>query len=157
MGVADALSRWYRRLVPQADVLSRGYRRLFPQKPLGQRGEAAAARFLWRRRYKIIARGSRLGPGELDLVAVDTDRTIVFVEVKTRQSQKAGHPAEAVDHPKQRRLSRLAVTYLKAHGLLEYRARFDVIAVIWPQGKWFPKIEHFKNAFEAIGRDEFYS
>ena len=157
MGIAGALYRWYRRLVPQAGALSRGYRRLFPQKTLGRRGEGAAARFLWRRRYKIIARGDRLGPGELDLVAVDTDRTIVFVEVKTRRSQEADHPAEAVDHPKQRRLTCLAVTYLKAHGLLEYRARFDVIAVIWPEGKWFPKIEHFKNAFEAVGRDEFYS
>ena len=39
--------------------------------------------------------------GELDIVAVD-GRTVVFVEVKTRASQEAGHPSEAVDRDKQR-------------------------------------------------------
>jgi putative endonuclease len=133
-------------------------RRLFPKKTLGQRGEAAAARYLRRRRYKILARGDRCGPGELDLVALDRDRkTIVFVEVKTRQSQAAGHPSDAVDDVKQRRLTRLAVTFLKRYGLLECPARFDVIAITWPAKKWFPTIEHIKNAFEAVGKWEFYS
>ena len=48
-------------------------RRFFPKKPLGQRGEAAAARYLRRRGYKILARGDRFGPGELDLVALLID------------------------------------------------------------------------------------
>ena len=143
MGVTSVVANWLRRL--------------FPRKPLGQRGEAAAARFLKRRRYKIIARGDRLRPGELDLVAVDRDRTIVFVEVKTRQSQDAGHPSEAVTAAKQRRLTRLAVTFLKRHGLLEYPARFDVIAVTWPEARRSPTIEHIPNAFEAVGKWEFYS
>jgi putative endonuclease len=137
-------------------VLKRWLRRLFPEKTLGQRGEAAAARYLKRRGYKILARGDRLSPGELDLVVADRD-TIVFVEVKTRKSHDAGHPAEAVDAGKQRRLTRLAVTFLKRHGLLEYPARFDVVAITWPEGKWFPAIEHFKNAFDAVGQWEFYS
>ena len=138
-------------------VVSRWWRRLVPQTPLGRRGEAAAARFLRRRGYKIIARSDHSQPGELDLVAVDRDRTIVFVEVKTRKSQETGHPAEAVDLDKQARLSRLAVTYLKRHGLLEYPARFDVVAITWPDGRRRPRIEHFKNAFEAVGRDDLYS
>ena len=83
-------------------VVARWLRRLFPKKPLGRRGEAAAARFLRRRGYKIIARHERLRGGELDLVAVDRDRTLVFVEVKTRESRDAGHPAEAVDLAKTR-------------------------------------------------------
>ena len=37
-------------------------------------------------------------------------RTLVFVEVKTRRSDALGHPADAVDLNKQRRLTRLAVT-----------------------------------------------
>jgi len=137
--------------------LSAWLHRLWPQRPLGQRGEAAAARYLKRRRYKVLARGRRLRPGELDLVMLDPDGTIVFVEVKTRSTQEAGHPAEAVDAVKQRKLTRLAVTFLKRYGLLERAARFDVVAITWPQGKWFPKIEHFKNAFDAVGKWEFYS
>ena len=128
----------------------------FREKPLGRRGEEAAERYLRRRGYKVLARGKRLRPGELDLVMLD-GRTIVFVEVKTRQSQEAGHPAEAVDATKQRRLTRLAVTFLKRHGLLEYPARFDVVAVTWPGGRGRPQIEHFPNAFDAVGQWEFYS
>ncbi|NIP84559.1 MAG: YraN family protein [Planctomycetales bacterium] len=120
---------------------------------LGERGEAAAARLLKRLGYKIVGRGQRDGTGELDIVAVDLrDRrgpTVVFVEVKTRGSHLAGHPAEAVDEEKQRRLSRLALGYLKRHGLLEYPARFDVVAVTWPAGQKKPRLEHFPHAFEA--------
>jgi putative endonuclease len=137
-------------------LVTRWLRRFFPEKPLGRRGEEAAARYLRRLGYKILARSDRLQPGELDLVAIE-GRTIVFVEVKTRQSADAGHPSEAVDADKQRRLTRLAVTFLKRHGLLEYSARFDVIAVTWPEQKRRPTIEHFPDAFEAVGKWEFYS
>jgi len=130
--------------------------RLFPKKTFGQRGEAAAARFLRRRGYKILARGDRLGPGELDLVMLDR-KTIVFVEVKTRASDQAGDPAEAVDQEKQRRLTRAAVTFLKRHGLLECPARFDVVAVTWPANVRRPRIEHIVNAFDAAGKWAFYS
>ena len=139
-------------------LVSGWYRKFFPRKPLGHRGEAAAARYLRRRGHKILARGSRLDHGEIDLVTLD-HKTIVFVEVKTRESQDRGHPAEAVDQIKQRRLTRLAVMFLKRHGLLEssFSARFDVIAVTWPPEKWFPAMEHFENAFDAEGKWEFYS
>jgi putative endonuclease len=130
--------------------------RFFPKKTLGQRGEAAAARHLRRSGYKILARGDRFGPGELDLVALDRD-TIVFVEVKTRESHDAGHPSEAVDQFKQRKLTKLAVTFLKRYRLLEHPARFDVIAITWPAGRRSPTIEHIKNAFDAVGKWEFYS
>jgi putative endonuclease len=130
--------------------LSNWFRRLFPKKTLGKRGETAAARYLRRRGYKILARSDRFGLGELDLVALDRE-TIVFVEVKTRQSGAMGHPAEAVDDHKQRKLTRLAETFLKRHQLLECPTRFDVIAITWPAKKWFPTIEHIKNAFDAVG------
>ncbi|MBX7166761.1 MAG: YraN family protein [Pirellulales bacterium] len=123
--------------------------------PLGRRGERAAARYLRRLGYKIVAQGDRSRPGELDLVAVD-GRTVVFVEVKTRSSHRRGHPAEAVGPEKQRRLARLALVYLKAHGLLACAARFDVVAVTWPAGRR-PSIEHFRNAFSPPGRGQLYS
>ena len=123
---------------------------------LGRRGERAAERFLRRQGYKIVARRERGRLGELDLVAVD-GRTIVFVEVKTRASHDAGHPAESVGPEKQARLTRLALAYLKRHELLEYPARFDVLAITWPAGAKKPQIEHLKNAFEAVGRGQMFS
>jgi putative endonuclease len=122
--------------------------RVWPKRDLGQRGEAAAARHLRRLGYKIVARRDRSYGGELDLVAVD-GRTIVFVEVKTRRSQEAGHPVEAVDAAKQRRLARAADVFLKRHGLSDYAGRFDVVAVTWPEGRRRPVVEHFPSAFEA--------
>jgi putative endonuclease len=119
-------------------------------RSLGQRGEAEAARYLRGLGYKIVARGSRSHLGELDLVAVD-GQTVVFVEVKTRESSSGGHPAEAVTAEKQRRLTRLGVAFLKRHGLLEYPARFDVVAVTWPEGARRPTIEHIASAFPATG------
>lgn len=127
-----------------------------PGKPLGARGEAAAARYLRRLGHKIIACNDRSRPGELDLVTLDGE-TVVFVEVKTRRSRDVGHPVDAVTPAKQRRLTRLAVTFLKRHGLLESPARFDVVAVTWPRDRRRPTIEHFENAFDAVGQWEFYS
>jgi putative endonuclease len=130
-------------------------RRALAPKTLGQRGEAAAARYLKRLGYVIVARGSHIRRGEIDLIAVD-GRTLVFVEVKTRVSHDAGHPAEAVDREKQRRLTRLAMVYLKRHHLLENSARFDVIAITWPKNQRRPTIEHFKNAFEPVGEGQMF-
>jgi putative endonuclease len=123
---------------------------------LGQRGERAAAKFLRQLGYKIVARGERDRIGELDLVAVDA-ATVVFVEVKTRASHDAGLPVEAVDAEKQRRLTRVALTFLKRHDLLECQSRFDIVAITWPKTSRRPAIEHFKNAFEAVGQGQMFS
>lgn len=123
---------------------------------LGRRGEALAARYAKGRGMRIVARGKRLRPGELDLVAVDGE-IIVFIEVKTRTSTEAGHPADAVDANKQRRLTHLALAFLKGHGLLEYRARFDVVAITWPEGRGKPLVEYYENAFEPTGRGQMFT
>lgn len=132
------------------------WRRTFGPKTLGQRGEAAAARYLKRLGYKIVGRGVQLRIGEIDIIAVD-GRTVVFVEVKTRDSDVAGEPHEAVDLAKQERLTRLALVFLKRHHLLEYSSRFDVVSILWPKGERRPKIRHIKNAFEATGRGQMFS
>ena len=89
-------------------AVSRWLERYFSPKRWANWARRPHVRYLRRRGYKILARGDCVGGGELDLVALDR-RTIVFVEVKTRQSHDAGSPAEAVDRTKQRRLTRLAV------------------------------------------------
>jgi putative endonuclease len=127
----------------------------FPKKSLGQRGEDAAARYLKRHGYRILARGLDSRLGELDIVAVD-GRTIVFVEVKTRRSTDAGHPNEAIDERKERRMTQAALAYLKSQRLLEYDARFDVVAITWPEPTRQPTIEHYKNAFSPLGAGQFF-
>lgn len=124
-------------------------------RSLDQRGERAAERYLRQLGYQIVGRRERGRLGEIDLVAVD-GRPIVFVEVKTRRWTVAGRPDEAVDAGTQQRLTRLALAYLKRHQLLECSARFDVLGVTWPPGARSPKIEHFRNAFEAVGRGQLF-
>jgi putative endonuclease len=122
---------------------------------LGQRGEQATARYLRRRGWTIVARGRSERFGELDIVAIER-RTVVFVEVKTRGSHRGGHPAEAVDPVKQRRIVLSALAYLKRHRLLECQYRFDIVAVTWPEGQRRPTIEHFRNAFEPPGPGDMF-
>lgn len=138
------------------DSFARWWRRWRSPLPLGQQGERAAEKFLRKRGFRIVARGERDRLGELDLVAVE-QRTVVFVEVKTRASQERGHPAEAVDREKQRRLTRAALTFLKRHDLLECPARFDIVAVTWPTSAKRPTIEHFRNAFEPAGSGQMFA
>lgn len=123
---------------------------------LGRRGEEAAARHLAALGYRILERGLRQRAGELDLVALD-GRTVVFVEVKTRQAADHGSPADAVDVRKQTRLTRAALAYLKRRRLLEHPARFDVVSIVWPADDAEPSIRHLRNAFEARGATGFFS
>jgi len=132
------------------------WRRMRREKPLGERGEAAAAKFLRRLGYKIVGRQDRHRLGEIDIVAVD-GQAVVFVEVKTRTSHDAGHPAESITDDKQRRLTRVALSFLKRHGLLERPARFDVVAVTWEDQQRPPTVEHYQNAFEAVGKGQMFS
>ncbi len=151
MSMFETLAAWFDRLLHGGSSASD------PRHGLGMRGEAAAEKFLKRLGYKIIGRRLRTRLGELDIVAVDR-RTVVFVEVKTwRTPLGCDHPADAVDLNKQRQLTRAGIAFLKRYGLLGNAARFDVITVTWPRGQRQPKIDHLKNAFEAVGRGEFFS
>ena len=131
----------------------------------GKRGEHAAERFLKRKGLKIVERGYRNHIGEIDLVAVDLnkcdspigEKSVVFVEVKTRESDIAGHPAEAVDERKQRQIVQTALVFLRQHDLLECRYRFDIVSVIWPTGSSRPQVEHFIDAFQPAGQGQLFS
>lgn len=138
------------------ELLKRWWSARARPKPLGRRGEDAASRHLKRLGYHIVARNVDSPLGELDIVAVD-DRTVVFVEVKTRTSADAGSPTDAIDSRKQQRMTQSALAYLKTHGLLEHSARFDVVAVTWSQGARRPAVKHIQNAFPASGRRQFFS
>jgi len=119
---------------------------------LGDRGERAAARYLRRRGMRVVMRGYHTPWGEVDLVARDGD-FLVFIEVKTR---RRGVPAEAVTPEKQRRLTLAALRFLRRRNLLEERCRFDVVAVIWPDDDRPPQIEHFRDAFQAVGHGQMF-
>lgn len=120
----------------------------------GTRSERAAARFLKRLGYRILVRNFACHLGELDIIALD-GTCLVFVEVRSTGGTDHSQPAASVDLAKQKRLSRLALYFLKKKALLNHAARFDVLTLCWPDGHRQPDIQHFKNAFEAVGNYTF--
>lgn len=98
-------------------------------KELGRRGEEAAARFLERRGYDIVARNWTCPFGEVDIVARDA-ATLVFTEVKTRSNCEKGLPEDAVGPEKRRKYEKLAAAFLQDYDAVDLRVRFDVVALL---------------------------
>ena len=114
----------------------------------GSWGEALAAKYLRKKRYKILACGYRSRFGEIDLDA-SNKRFLVFVEVKLRRSDSFAQAREFVDYRKQNRLRMTAACYL-AEFPTERLSRFDVIEIYAPEGMDTkkPVITHLEDAFE---------
>src|ERR1700751_4176436 len=93
-------------------------------------GEQLAAEHLRGLGLIVLARNWRCRYGELDVVAADiSSRTVVFVEVKTRTSDRFGGLAQAVTGDKVRRLRRLAALWLAGQNVSWAAIRIDLIGV----------------------------
>ena len=110
----------------------------------GELGERIAARWLERSGWRIIARRFRSGRRDIDLV-VQRDDLIAFVEVKARSGDDFGDPVEAVNHRKQRELTKSAQTWIDRHGRAGESYRFDVVGVLLKERRAF--IRHIPGAF----------
>lgn len=95
----------------------------------GKAGEEKATLYLKQNGYKILKRNFRNRLGEIDIIAKDKD-TICFVEVRSRQLFSRHQEAlESVGWLKQKKLSKVAASFLKKNNWWGERARFDVISV----------------------------
>lgn len=130
--------RWFRRETDRRTT----------RQIVGARGEKAAAQFLRRHGYKILLRNFRRGKAEVDIVARHKD-WLVFVEVKTRETEEFGAPSEAVDRDKQRNLSKAALDYLRLLGNPRIHWRFDIVEVVQRAGARKPDdVRLIQNAFD---------
>ena len=114
------------------------------RRELGDQGEDLAAAALKKQGYKILERNYLTPLGEIDIIAKQQG-VFVFIEVKTRKSDRFGTPAEAVHPAKQAKLRRLADYYLKQKRLGEAPVRFDVVGITLKDGN--PVIEIIQDAF----------
>ena len=100
---------------------------------LGRLGEDYACQWLRQRNWRILARNWRNRFGELDIIALDPEAVLVFVEVKTRRTDRFGSPEQAVGPRKQTHLRRAAVQWLISHdrdpNARHRGTRFDVISL----------------------------
>lgn len=111
---------------------------------LGTLGEDLATKFLLGEGYTILERNWTFQKAEIDIIAQKEEGTIVFVEVKTRNSAFFGDPQSFVTPAKIKLLVKAANEYLIENELQE-EARFDIIAVL--KNSKEERIEHFENAF----------
>ncbi len=93
---------------------------------------------------QLLERNFRSRGGEIDLI-MRQGNTLVFVEVRYRQSCRYGSPVETVTATKQRRLTTAASHYLQSRNL-DLPCRFDVVGISGPQQE---KIEWIRDAFQA--------
>ncbi len=114
----------------------------------GAWGEALAAEYLRKKRYKIEAVGYHCRFGEIDLI-VSNRKYLVFVEVKLRKSANFAKAREYVDIRKQDRIRVTASMYLSQNST-ELQPRFDVIEIYAPEGTAtaHPEIIHMEDAFQ---------
>ncbi len=105
--------------------------------------------------WSVLERNWRCRYGEIDLIAndnVDSDPTLVVVEVKTRASRAFGDPAQAVTADKLLRLRRLTRIWLTEQEMFWPTIRFDVISVQldsrYPDRTEFAALRHLTGVFE---------
>lgn len=106
---------------------------------IGKNYEEVAVKYLKKSGYKIIEQNYRLKIGEIDIIAKDKN-TLIFVEVKYRQTKEFGTPSEFVNKQKQNKIIKTAIFYLKQNQITS-DFRFDVVSICNDE------TEHIKNAF----------
>jgi putative endonuclease len=109
----------------------------------GMQSEDRAAKYLESLGFQIIEKNWTSGKLEVDLIAT-TSSMIVFVEVKSRYSDKFGAPWEAVNSAKRRSIIRAADIYIQRHNVT-LEPRFDIISIITNSQK--ETIDHYEGAF----------
>jgi putative endonuclease len=113
---------------------------------LGRWGEKRGERFLRGKGFRALARNYSCKSGELDLVMVDADGTLVFVEVRSRADESFGPAVDTITPAKRQRVRRAARHFLAVHGIEDRPLRFDVVTVIvGASGR--PQIHHYEGAF----------
>ena len=74
-------------------------------------------------------------------------KTLVFVEVKARRSERYGAASSAVGRKKQRRLILAAQYWLSLLKRPDVTVQFDVLEVIYSEDRW--QIRHILGAFSC--------
>lgn len=120
------------------------------QKEIGQMGEDIAVKFLRKNKYRIIKRNYSFKTGEIDIIC-ENKYYIVFVEVKTRKSDRLISGVYAVNSTKQRHILNTASHFLRSYKKRK-QPRFDIIDCVFDKDSGAVNIcEHYIDAFSQGG------
>jgi putative endonuclease len=126
---------------------SAGRRLEAPHLALGRRGERIAAEYLRRNGFRLLYKNFRSKRGgEIDLVCRDRhEKTLVFIEVKTRTTDAFGPPHEGVTQAQRDRIIRGAKEWLRLLDDPRVPYRFDVVEVLMEPA---PRVHLIRGAFQ---------
>lgn len=110
---------------------------------IGSKGEKAAVIYLRQQGFTIEACNYRYQRAEIDIIA-KKEKLLLFIEVKTRRTNKFGFPEEAVTQKKIDLFLLAAEEYIHQHNW-PYDIRFDIIALSGAQEPY--QIHHIEDAF----------
>ena len=114
-------------------------------RDIGKLGERMAEKFLASRGFRIMERNFSTPFGEIDLIVKQADFT-VFVEVKTRISERFGSPLSSITKEKQKHILKNCNFYLKRHSLYEKPCRIDAISVMLNEKQELMILKYLRNA-----------
>ncbi|MBU4367568.1 YraN family protein [Patescibacteria group bacterium] len=123
-------------------------------KILGKFGEDLACSYLKRNNYKILERNyiktwDDKTKGEIDVI-IRKDGIVCFVEVKTQEASEGFYPEDKVDYKKQRKLMKLAQSWLIRNKVpLDSAWQIDIVSILLNRETKKAKISHFKNIVET--------
>lgn len=110
---------------------------------IGKKGEQYAADYLRALGYEILKTNYHVLGGEIDIIS-RLGREIVFVEVKTRRSNRYGLGEESINRTKLRRLNLAMHRYLnELYWRCDYR--LDVITIQMNSFEEVCNLRHYKN------------
>jgi len=128
------------------NLLPKKRKPLTDKERLGRWGEKRSEKFLKRKGLKLLTRNFYCKTGEIDLIMVDEDGTLVFVEVKTRANEDYSPSESAVNKTKKTRMLRTARYFLAANDIENRPYRFDVVTIVLGE-KGSEQINHYENVF----------
>lgn len=119
----------------------------YSNKETGDFGEQIAKKYLIDKGYRFVASNFSYAKLEIDLIFEDeTEKYLIFVEVKTRSSLKYGFPEEAIDKDKQMNIRSASDYFLKFNReFRNYKKRFDSVSILKQVNEW--TINHIQNSF----------
>ena len=128
------------------DLLLNRKKLLADKKKLGRWGEKRCERFLKRKGFRTLVRNFFCRSGEIDLIMVDGDGVVVFIEVKTRADEEFEAVESVITDGKKNRMTRAARYFLATHNIENRPFRFDFVAIVLGQAGPV-QIRHYENAF----------
>ncbi|MHC4870658.1 MAG: YraN family protein [Planctomycetota bacterium] len=101
----------------------------FKNKLTGSLGEEKAVEIIKKNGYRIIQQNYQAVGCEIDIIG-EKDKTLVFIEVKTRTSFIKGFPEDSITAAKARNISFAALNYIKENKIRNVNIRCDVVCLV---------------------------